>query len=83
MEIGVSGGVVFSGLGSAMVVVGAEMAVDAVTVMRVGTGIVVVMVLRPGPAGAGSVRLVVLAVVTASGDVATVVDGTPDIVVVA
>lgn len=71
---------VFSDVVDSLVVV-MGMAVDAVTVVNVGTGTEVVMVVRLGTAGVVSVRLVVLAVATDSADVAVVVDGTLDVVV--
>lgn len=94
VEISVSGGgvkdwgvddkmsVSFSDVVDSLVVVIGK-AVDAVSVVSVGTSTGVVMEVRLGTAGVVSVRLVVLAVETESADVVIVADGTPDVVVVA
>lgn len=98
VEISVSGGVVtgwdvdgdtsvslvvrvFSDVADSLVVV-VGTAVDTVTVGRVGTGTGAVMVVSRRTAVVVLARSVVLAVVTDSADVETVVDGTPDMVVV-
>lgn len=98
VEISVSGGIVtgwdvdgnmsvslvvrvFSDVTDSLVVI-VGTAVDTVAIDIVGTGAAAVMVVMPETAAVVSATWVVLAVMTDSADVAMVVVGTPDMVVV-